>query len=58
MKYNDLKYMDHYRAAIALNNAKPVFVDINENNFQMNIELFQKLIKELNLCCNSSLWIS
>ena len=28
--------------AIALNNAKPVFVDINENNFQMNIELFQK----------------
>ena len=37
--------------AIVLNNAKPVFVDINDNNFQMNVELFQKKINKRTKAC-------
>ena len=37
--------------AIALNNSKPVFVDINENNFQIKIKLFQKKINKRTKAC-------
>lgn len=37
--------------AIALNNAKPVFVDVNENNFQMDISEFKKKITKKTKAC-------
>ena len=35
--------------AIELNNCKPVFIDVDKNNFQMDIDLFKKLTKRLKL---------
>ncbi len=37
--------------AIAINNAKPVFVDINKNNFQMDINNFKKKINKKTKAC-------
>ena len=37
--------------AVTLNNAKPVFVDINEKNFQMDVSLFKKKITKKTKAC-------
>ena len=37
--------------AIVLNNAKPVFVDVNEDNFQMDINEFKKKITKKTKAC-------